>query len=220
MKTLNSIIGLGAIVVITLFAGCEATDVVAKHAKKSFSAAVAASGPLVAWSEELQSWTISSPDGDILSLAPEARFMLDAAPFVDAGLDFSRLQPSSGIGLGADGNMIVRFDLGWENPDTGGSPSIDPAFAYFAENRRDRIGYHAALDHYGIDLGGGNMFEWAQDVSTNDKDIVFVLNPEPFIAAGIDPSRIKGWVFAKVETKDESGKMIQSEKLLKPFNLK
>lgn len=44
------------------------------------------------------------------------------------------------------------------------------------EKSRDSIGYHAALDHYGIDLENGNMFEWAKDISTNDKDIVFVLN--------------------------------------------
>lgn len=34
---------------------------------------------------------------------------------------------------------------------------------------RDSIGYHAALDHYGIDLENGNMFEWAKDISANDR---------------------------------------------------
>jgi len=32
----------------------------------------------------------------------------------------------------------------------------------------------------------------------NDKDIVFVLNPEPLIAAGVDPKAVDGWVFARV----------------------
>ena len=64
------------------------------------------------------------------------------------------------------------------------------------------------------------MFEWAKDMASNDKDIVFVLNPEPFIAAGVDPSKIDGWIFAKVETKDESGKTVFVDKLLKAFNLK
>jgi hypothetical protein len=57
-------------------------------------------------------------------------------------------------------------------------------------------------------------------MSKNDKDIVWVLNPEPFIAAGVDPGKIQGWVFAKVETKDDAGKTILVDRLLKPFNIK
>ncbi len=56
---------------------------------------------------------------------------------------------------------------------------------------RGSISYHMALDHYGVALGGGNMFEWAKDLGANDKDIVFVLDPEPLIAAGVDPQRWK-----------------------------
>jgi hypothetical protein len=76
------------------------------------------------------------------------------------------------------------------------------------------------MDHYGISLGNGNMFEWAKDMTTNDKDIVFVLNPDPFITAGLDPNRVEGWVYAKVTVDDENGKPIQVDRLLKPFNLR
>ncbi len=84
---------------------------------------------------------------------------------------------------------------------------------------RPMIGYHAALDHYGIGLGDGNMFEWAKDMATNDKDIVFVLNPEPLVAAGVDPSRIDGWLFARIPVKDASGKTVDVDKFVKPYNL-
>lgn len=30
-------------------------------------------------------------------------------------------------------------------------------------------------------------------------DIVFVLNPQMFIDAGVNPQEVEGWVFAKVE---------------------
>ena len=60
------------------------------------------------------------------------------------------------------------------------------------KNRR----YHAALDHYNVNVGGGNLFEWAKDMGKNDKDIVFVLDG-PFIAASVDPGAVAGWVFAK-----------------------
>ena len=87
--------------------------------------------------------------------------------------------------------------------------------------KRDRIGYHEELDHYGIALGGGNMFEWAKDLAKNDKDLVFVLNPEPFVKAGLDPSKLAGgWAYGKVTVKDDKGKLMKLDKLLKPYNLK
>ena len=64
------------------------------------------------------------------------------------------------------------------------------------------------------------MFEWAKDIAKNDKDIIWVLNPEPFIAAGVDPGKIQGWIFAKVRTTDATGETIFVDKLLKPFNIK
>jgi hypothetical protein len=53
----------------------------------------------------------------------------------------------------------------------------------------------------------------------NDKAIVFVLDPEPFLKAGADPRKIEGWVFGKVPV-DIDGKPTEVDKLLKPFNLK
>ena len=88
------------------------------------------------------------------------------------------------------------------------------------KTQRQRIGYHKKLDHYGIKLGGGNTVEWAKDISKNDKDIVWALNPAPFIAAGLNPAKVQGWLFAKVESKDAKGKTLVEDKLLKPFNLK
>jgi hypothetical protein len=85
--------------------------------------------------------------------------------------------------------------------------------------QRNAIGYHGQLDHYGINLGDGNLFEWAKNLNTNDKDIVFVLDPSPFISAGVDPNGIEGWAFAKVTVDDENGKPVVVDKLLKPFNL-
>jgi hypothetical protein len=84
---------------------------------------------------------------------------------------------------------------------------------------REAIGYHEALDHYGIKLGEGNLFEWAKDDKTNDKDLVLVLNPEPFLAAGVDPALLTNWVFAKVEVMDEKGNSTQVDKFLSPYEL-
>jgi hypothetical protein len=87
-----------------------------------------------------------------------------------------------------------------------------------AKLERKNIGYHAQMDHYNLDLNGA-IFEWAKDLSTNDKDIVFVLNPEPLIAAGVRPEKVEGWIYAQVPVMVD-GKETQVYKFLKPFNLK
>ena len=71
-----------------------------------------------------------------------------------------------------------------------------------------------------LPICNGNKFEWAKDLSANDKDIVFVLDPQVFTDAGVDVANVNGWIFAKVEVMDESGNKVEVEKLLKPFNLK
>jgi hypothetical protein len=115
---------------------------------------------------------------------------------------------------------MYHFELGSDGFAADAKKSIEATFAQIVKSQRARIGYHEKLDHYGIKLGGGNMLEWAKDMSKNDKDLVFVLDPAPFIAAGVDPAKIAGWAFAKVETKDDSGKTIQVDKILRPYNLK
>ncbi|MDR3271074.1 MAG: hypothetical protein LBT32_06180, partial [Peptococcaceae bacterium] len=99
------------------------------------------------------------------------------------------------------------------------------SFEHIVNQYRTAIGYHTSLDHYNVNLGDGNLFEWAKDLRTNgtsqedqDKDIVFVLNPEPLIAAGVNPEQIAGWAYAQV-TVDVDGKPTEVWKLLKPFNL-
>jgi hypothetical protein len=76
-----------------------------------------------------------------------------------------------------------------------------------------------------VKLGDGNMFEWAKDMNTNgyddsvqDKDIVFVLNPETLASAGVDPEKVDGWAYAQIPI-EENGKTTEVWKLLKPFDL-
>jgi len=229
-----AVIGIAAIVAL---GGCSSTDVVAKVANTSFNAVTAASAVRVTWSDEDQSWELASPDGDKVSFSsdfsrndsasgvdfdkPDVEFSFDAAPFVAAGLDIKKLPETDGIMYEMeDGRFMYHFELGSDKFSADARKSIDATFAEIVRTQRARIGYHEKLDHYGLKLGNGNMLEWAKDMSKNDKDLVFVLDPAPFIAAGVDPSKIQGWTFAKVETKDDSGKAIQVDKLLRPYNLK
>jgi hypothetical protein len=104
-------------------------------------------------------------------------------------------------------------------PKYQGDPTPLSSYEQLVALKREAVGYHAALDHYGVNLGDGNLFEWAKDMGKNDKDIVFVLNPEPFVKAGVDAQKVDGWLFGKVPV-DIEGKPAEVDKFLKPFNLK
>ena len=212
------------LVATVIFAGCTSQlDVVADKSISSFESVINEL-PIEADSED-SSWILTAPDNsakffwsmDFSSTTDyDVKLEFDSQPFINAGLDISKLPE----GVINGDKIILGTDLSDEKLTYNGEATPLDSYKKIVEKSRDNIGYHAALDHYGIDLENGNMFEWAKDISTNDKDIVFVLNPQMFIDAGVNPQEVEGWVFAKVETMDKDGKKIEVDKFLKPFDLK
>lgn len=221
MKKLLAIIVLTTITLLT-FAACAQIDVIAKISITSFDAVLKVSD--VTADEMYGGWSLSAPDhsarfffsSDFQGSEPhDVMIETDAQSFIDAGLDTSKLP----AGMYVDGKIVVGQDLGDTAFPESAKASALESYKELVKLERETIGYHETLDHYGIDLGNGNKFEWAKDMSKNDKDIVFVLDPQIFIDAGVDPDKVEGWVFAKVEMKDDVGKTISVDKLLKPFDL-
>jgi hypothetical protein len=210
-----------------IFTACEQLDVVGAGSAASFEKMLQALPAAVSPDESGGPWALTAPDGSAKFIWPRApgaasgredvSIEFAAAPFVAAGLDVKRLP----AGILRGDKLVFGVSLGLEDGAASG-PDESPfaSFQTVLRAKPERFGYHAALDHYGIDLDGGNMFEWAKDLETNDKDIVFVLNPEPFLSAGADPSKIGGWAFTKVPTMDAEGNKIEVDKILKPFDLK
>ncbi|HYE84494.1 MAG TPA: hypothetical protein VEG39_20315 [Clostridia bacterium] len=221
------IISLVLIMVVSL-AACQATDVVGKVAVTSFEAVLNAAPDNVTFDEANNGWSLASPTGERFiwgkdfSMENMADVMMefDAKPFIDAGLNVSLLPQEMYLYDSNMGKLMVHSELGNEKFTYNGEAKPLDSFKKLVETHRANVGYHEKLDHYGIALGEGNMFEWAKDMSTNNKDIVFVLNPEILINAGVDPNKVEGWAFAKVEVKDEQGKAVEVDKFLKPFDLK
>jgi hypothetical protein len=215
----------GAALVFAL-ASCDKLDVVGKNSAASFKAVLEQIPQNVASDEMNGGWALTAPDGRArfiwsrdFSQSPLHDVMIefDAAPFINAGLDTSRLPDTIAV---YDGKIMVGAKLGQEALTYAGAATPLASYEHIVRLKRRSIGYHGALDHYGVNLGGGNLFEWAKDMATNDKDIVFVLNPEPFIAAGVRPGAIEGWDAAQVTVDDENGKPVVVDKILKPFDLR
>ncbi len=235
-KTLKTIavaaVGLAMTASLTACTGLKELDVVGRHSITSFEAVLKTIPDKVQANDLNAGWSLEAPDGSArfiwsedYSKSPLHDVMLefDAEPFVKAGLDTSEL-PENYIAY--EVMLMVGKKLGDDKLTDKGDPTPLAAYEQIVEKYRDSINYHTSLDHFGVKLGDGNMFEWAKDMETNgynnenqDKDIVFVLNPEPLIAAGVDPEKVEGWVYAQVPI-EENGKTEQVWKLLKPFNLK
>jgi len=214
-------------IVFMLAVSCDKLDTVGNYSIRSFSELLNAIPQLVSPDEANCGWSLAAPDGSARfiwsrSFAESPRFDValefDAAPFIAAGLD-PALLPAN-FYFDSESNLLgAGTKLGTEQLRYTSEVTPLASYEQIVKLKRQSIGYHGQLDHYGADLGNGNMFEWARDLSANDKDIVFVLNPEPFIAAGTDPELIEGWLFSKVTVDDENGKPIQVDKILKPFDL-
>lgn len=214
--------------VVWALVGCQATDVVGKGARTSFEAVLTADADQVQFDELAQTWALNSPEGERFlwrsdssgKQKPMVGIEFDASAFLEAGMDTARLDQAL-YRFDASNNLLqIQAELAPGEAGDSDSKDAQGAFTALVKSNRNAIGYHAALDHYGMKLGGGNMFEWAKDMSSNDKDMVFVLDAKALIDAGVDPSKVNGWIFAQVEIMDDQGKEMMVDKFLKPYNLK
>ena len=214
-----------AVVLIAVLAGCtakpvEETPVVETPVETLDPSIVSfvALSETIDWTVDGNNFVTFAPDQSV-SLAIAQSFTsendvvmsVDAAPFIAAGLDVTKLPE----GLFVDGrlNYVTSIDGNTTYAN------VTEAFTDILSIQADLVGYHAALDHYGLSLQDGNVFEWAADVNTNDKDIVFVLNPQTLIDAGTNVEAVEAWIFAEVEIMHADGSMEMVPKLLKPFDL-
>ncbi|SHI79296.1 hypothetical protein [Parasporobacterium paucivorans] len=232
-------IGIGsAIAVIAVLVGVilktagGSLDVVGEESAISFENVLNTIPGNVSQDEMNGGFSLKAPDGSVrfiwsedYSSSPlhDVMLELDAKPFVDAGLDAGKLPENYSF---YEGMLMVGTKYGEDALSYSGEPTPLAAYENIVKKYRSKIGFHTALDHFNVNIGDGNLFEWAKDFSTNsttgenqDKDIVFVLNPEPLIAAGVDPEKVEGWVYAQV-TVDINGKSTNVWKFLKLFNLK
>jgi hypothetical protein len=204
---------------------CEKLDVVGNDSIRSFGELLQNTTQSVSEDTMNGGWSLSAPDNTARfiwsrnyaeSSLYDVMLEFDAAPFIAAGLNLSRLPDHFTF---YENILMAGTKLGNDRLEYSGEITPLASYEKIVKLKRSAIGYHMQMDHYGINLGNGNIFEWAKNLSTNDKDIVFVLEPEPFIKAGVNPNNIEGWLYAQVTVDDKNGKPIQVYKFLKPFNL-
>lgn len=205
------------------FTACGKLNVTGDESGTSFEAMLKSMQARVTADDSFGGWSLQSPDRearflwsrDFSKTSADAMLEFDARPFLDAGLDMTKL-PADMV---SDNKIIIVTDLGDEKLTYLGQASPLDSYKKLAKHYRNNIAYHTSLDHFGIDLGNGNMFQWAKNMKTNDKDIVFVLNPQPFLDAGVDPDALETWFYDKIEIVDTNGEKVRVDKFLKPFDV-
>ncbi len=219
-------IGLAALLAVAALSALTTTgalDIIGRWSVPAFEVILEAMPDRVSEEPSYGGWAVQSPDSSAKFIfrsttsvkdGYDLTFVLDAAPFIAAGADIARLPGASS----SDGKIYLGKDLA---DAIDGNEAASPVDAYRAilDANRSGIKYHAEMGHFGISLGGGNMFEWAKEPGSNGLDIVFVLNPEPFKEAGADINSIDGWGLAKIKVMDESGRMVPVDKLVKAVDL-
>ncbi|MDR1535452.1 MAG: hypothetical protein LBU64_10205 [Planctomycetota bacterium] len=198
------------------------TDLVERYAQSSFAAMLAILPEKPA--AEAEGWRFSAPDGNAgvswrsRPGAPgewDVAVSTPAAPFLAAGLDPAKLPE----GMFRDGMLVYALPAIAADPAPGpGGPA--ESFARLLALHRDRVAYHFQLGHFGIDLGGGNLLEWAGDPAANSLDLVFALDPALLERAGVDKGKLEGWLAGSVIVHDPATRRkVEAPKYLKPFNL-
>jgi hypothetical protein len=217
--------GLCVLLALTVLS-CGQLDVVGSGSVESFGKVLEQRAQAVRPDDANGGWSLTAPDNSTRFIwsrnyaetpLRDVLIEFDAAPFIAAGLDPLRLPENFTYG---EGRIAVGTKLGKEAARYRGEITPLASYKQIVSLKREAIGYHMAMDHYGVNLGDGNLFEWAKDMDANDKDIVFVIDPEPFLKAGADPSRVEGWTFTKVPVDDENGRPVELDKILKPFDLR
>ena len=232
MRYKKSVAALALAAVLVFSTACARLDVVGEQSVNAFDEVLKAAADKVSADEQNAGWSLAAPDDSARFVwstnpgkSPQYDILLafDATPFVDAGLDTSKLPENYTV---KNDTILVGRRLADDGVTTTEPATSLASYQKTVEKNASVIGYHSAMDHYNVNLGGGNLFEWAKDLTMNtvdnsnqDKDIVFVLNPEPLIAAGVDPQRVEGWMYATVNI-GMGAKPEEVYKFLKPFDLK
>ena len=187
-------------------------DVVANHAVKSFEDLVELEKK-TGYGRPL--YNVYSPGGtEVFSYGESVKLTIDLGQFIAAGFD-----PRKFGGEPAWENSRFTFTSSHvKGVDVTDDHNVFDTFANVVRSNRHALEYHMDHDLFELHLGGGNTFRWAKDWRANTRGMTFVLNPQPFIEAGLETENLEGWTLANVNMMygPESGQTVP--RLLKNYS--
>lgn len=208
---------LGIVVLIISFMN-NSFDVVKNAASNSFNDLLI--NKEISKERKDSSWIMTMPDKKTKLLfetsndSTKVSIQLDAKPFMDNNLDPLKLPDY--MSYNKDENTITISSIYGNKQLNNKNNTINFIYYDIISSYRDKLKYHHVFDHFGIELIDGNAFEYAMDITSNDKDIVIVLNPSIFINASVDIENLEDYKY--IDVLMDNGEKVK--KLVKVFDLK
>lgn len=237
-KKLTSGVFLASVVIITLFAlgiiifkllkpeSENNEDSNSKNnAAKAFSLIVDAIPDMIEDDTSHNGWTLKMMSDDIRfiwskdsskSLLYDVAIAFDIQPFIDSDIHVNKLTSNYSI---HNNELIVGLNYGKNIFSYEDEVTPLTSMEKIIENYSDKISFDSDSNQYSIDLGNGNLFIWSQDIYNSENDVMFVLNPEPLIKAGVNIEKVEGWDYSSLSDYIKS-KDSDSKKFIKAFNIK
>lgn len=194
-------------------------------AYKAFSNIIKQNKDKIGFHAELSHWGYTLPTGEKLewtkdtsaNVADIALVML-ADPFINAGLDVKKLDENEWLykpaakeeGQDLPNRLVKPYNISDKKQKSSGS---EDAIRRIIRQKPELVKYDSESKKYSISLGKGFEAQWTEEIGATSSDIVFVLNAEPLIKAGLETNKLQGsyWTF-KPAKGDTPAQLIKSYK--------
>jgi hypothetical protein len=238
MKSTKKIVAIITFsLMVASFVGCSRTQTGSKesdNALKSFNEIVKAYPDNKGFHEALQHWGFKLPTGekfewskDMSANKADFAMVMLADPLVEAGLDISKLDSNEWLyepagkdemGVELPNRLILPYNVSDEKQESNGS---EDSMRRLLKADTESIKYHKDQKHYALKLGEGNEVQWTEKLGLNDADMIFVLNAEPLVSAGLDVTKLEGsgWVF-KEASDDDMGMGPNPDQIVRIYDIK
>jgi hypothetical protein len=197
-------------------AGCERPqtgDSRADLALQAFNTIVKENSSRKSYHNQLKHWGLALPGGDKFEWIKDASankidfaMVLEAAPFIKAGLDVNLLAGTSYVfkpaateqGKIVPDLLIYPFNVSDRKEIAQGS---EDAMRRLLKQDPSLVGYDPEGKYYSLKFQEGFEARWAEQPGSDKPEMVFVIAAEPLIAAGLDVSGLasSGWEYQAPE---------------------
>ncbi|NTW72006.1 MAG: hypothetical protein HGA49_07185 [Eubacteriaceae bacterium] len=238
MKLTTKIAAVAVSTVLVLsFAGCTRTitgDKTADEGLSAFNEIVRTYPEKKGFHEALQHWGFELPTGekfewskDMSANKADLAMVMLADPLVEAGLDISKLdknewlyEPAGTNEMGVDlpNRLIKPYNVSDQKQTSNGS---EDSFRRLLKADASMITYHGEQQHYALKLGDGAEVRWTKILGLNEADMIFILDAESLVNAGLDITKLEGsgWVF-KEASEDDMGSGPSPDQIVRIYELK
>lgn len=223
-------------IMVAALAGCQRTitgNAVADNGLNSFKEMVSTYPEYKGFHEALQHWGFKLPTGekfewsnDMSANKADFAMVMLADPLVEAGLDVDKLdknewlyEPAGKDDMGEDlpNRLIKPYNVSDKKEKSNGS---EDSMRRLLKADTNIIKYHEEQQHYRLLLGDGNEVQWTEKLGINNADMVFILNAQPLVEAGLDINKLEGsgWIFREA-SKDNMGMGENPDQIVKIFDI-